>query len=214
MKKCCLAALVLLLSALIGCGNKNISNTSSTIDNSSVSELNDGSKEAVSRPVKLYLDFAVETDGGLPNHTITVCIDEKEIDAISNEYYYTKLLDIDSGKHTVGFLLNGEVVASGTQEIDLTTDMSLCGKINLQNDELTVSDVYTSNSISDSAITYVDMIGTPLNLAIEKLNSSHFVNVRYVTDGEESIVNPEDWEVISQNINIGAVIDKASLIIL
>lgn len=212
MKRSCLAALLLLLFAFIGCGNNNIRNTSPTVDNSHVSEQKEESKESDFIPVKLYLDFIVETDGGLPNHTITVCVDEKEVDAISNEYYYTKLLDIDAGKHTVGFLLDGEVVANGTQEIDLTADMSLCGCISLQSDELTVSDVHTSNSISDSAIKYEDMVGSPLNLAIEKLNSSHFVNVRYVADGEESIVNPEDWEVISQNINNGAVIDKATAI--
>lgn len=205
------ALIVILLLITMGCGETTTG--SDGMRNDSVTSTEKTTASSTEEPpivmVKLYLDFPVESDQSFQEHTIGVCIDGNVVDTIQNDFYYTKLLEIEEGKHIIGFMLDDELVSSCNQEVVASEDMSLRGKVCLQNGEVSVDGITVSKSIADSAITYESVAGNALDLALAKLSEKHFVNVKYISNSGESIVNPEDWEVEAQNLSGGDVVDKA-----
>ncbi len=198
---------------LVGCaGNRATGND----PNSEGTEIKQKQEEVIDegpKIVKLYLDFAIESDESFLNHSISVLIDEEEIDTIDSDFYYTKLLDITAGKHTVGFCIDGVLNGESIKEVIADEDICLSGNLLFQNEIFSVVDLNLINSIADSAIAYEDMGGVPLADALSRLNSMHFVNVRYKANSEsDNIVDVNDWEVETQNIIVGTAIDKAEMI--
>lgn len=200
-----------MLILLVGCGNVDadkydseenvVADGQESVENESQVEL---------EKHKLYLDFSINANEELAEHKIDICVDAQEAVTVSEDPFLTYLCDVEEGQHVVNFLLDGENVPSASQVLDVNDNLCLKATIGYQDDEFTLGDVETSNSIADAMISYEDMSGLSLTDALSKLEAQHFVNVKYNADNESSIVNCDDWEVVSQSVTPGTVLDKTA----
>ena len=174
-----------MLILLVGCGNVDadkydseenvVADGQESVENESQVEL---------EKHKLYLDFSINANEELAEHKIDICVDAQEAVTVSEDPFLTYLCDVEEGQHVVNFLLDGENVPSASQVLDVNDNICLKATIGYQDDEFTLGDVETSNSIADAMISYEDMSGLSLTDALSKLEAQHFVNVKYNTAKE------------------------------
>ena len=163
---------------------------------------------------RLYLDFAIEKESGWEGK-VNILLDDQVLDVVPDSHYYTKLIDVQKGKHEIRFSMVEADSDDAIQELMIDSDTCLKGTLVLQDDSFFLKEVEITGSIADSAIKYKDLSGLGLPEALSQLKEKHFVSVKYVSQNEgETILDPSDWEVASQNINDGAIIDKAEPIAL
>lgn len=199
----------MLIIFVSGCGGADELNNEKNVVVTGQESVEDESQEEIEK-YKLYLDFSINANDELAAHKIDICVDNQEAVTVSEDPFLTYLCDVEEGQHVVNFLLDGENIPSASQEIDVNDNFCLKAVIGYQDDEFTIGDIETSNSIADAMISYEDMSGLSLTEALSKLESQHFVNVKYNSDNESSIVNCEDWEVVSQSVSPGTVLDKTA----
>ena len=218
MTKRCFALLMLLCAVFTGCGNGSTQTLSDGIgtvgNNGNNTDDGLGTEESVQVFHKLYFDIDVSIpDEVFKGHTIELYLDEQPFHKFEDGKYYTELTEIVEGSHTISYKVDEQILADLNQSIDLLADMSAVYKLTY-GESLEISSYEIKDSIADSAIPYDDMANVELNTALEGLSNKHFVNVRYEANDNNSILDPADWIVVSQNVTPGSELDKAAEIVL
>lgn len=211
MKIVSIVILCLMAFLCVSCGKKtaDIPSDDSVNDNSVIEEA-----EVAPKFYKLYMDVPVNmTEDVLNSHSMYLSLDEKKIHDFGDGKYYTQLLDVEEGPHSIVLIVDESPVVDSNFSFEIKEDTCVNFTLDYQ-EELHLGEITTSNSIADSAITYDDMANVELNEALEQLNNKHFVNVKYESIDDASIYDVADWMVVSQNITPGDAIDKADEIVL
>ena len=217
MKKIGIVLVFMLCILFTGCGSE----TSETISlqEQSVDDLVDIGTEATFEESivvthKLYFDVNVTIPEDVLNeHTVELYLDESLVHKFEDNKYYTELIEAEEGDHTVSLKFDEQVISDLNQSIDLKADMSAAFVLGY-GENVDIISFEIKDSIADSAIVYDDMSDVALDKAMEELSTKHFVNVRYVSNDDTTILDLADWIVVKQNITPGTEIDKAEEIVL
>ncbi|ADL36469.1 PASTA domain-containing protein (plasmid) [Butyrivibrio proteoclasticus B316] len=169
--------------------------------------------EATAIPThKLYFDVSVNIPEDIySEHDIKIFLDGNEYHSFTTSEYYTELSDVEEGTHSLSFFYDDNQLSGNEYSFDLTKESSICFSIDYQED-LIISPIEIKDTIADSAISYPDVVGLSLIDALNKLDSLHFVNIIYNSNNDSNILDTSDWEIESQNIKPGDLIDKAARI--
>lgn len=201
-------SMIILMCVLmcIGCGKNVDLNVESDATISQEIET-----EVVPEMVNFYIDFEIDSLKEDYDNTFTIQVDDAEYQ-ITNNDYYTNLSEITKGKHKVTIMESSSDAPIFEQEIDALGDTRL--KVSMQYEEQwKASNCIIDNDISDSAISYENVLGESLQDALLKMSDKHFVNVSFESNNELKITDVSDWIIESQNRNEGEVLDKAAPIV-
>ena len=213
MKKVTKLLIHIILVSIFLCGCGKTADEASSISSSgedTVSEAVETVEEI--HYSKIYFDVAVEVpEETFEEHSISLYLDEERVHEFKDSEYYTQLIDAPNGEHSISILFDEASVTEGQYSFTLDQDDSICFSISFQ-DVLFVSPIELKNNIDDSAISCPNVTGAPLEEALNKLESLHFVNVIYNSNSDATILDLSDWEIESQSITPGSSIDKATKI--
>lgn len=208
-----LLLLVLIMTVVTSCGLVGRKRANGETKPSDVTKsMDDNNNESITTECKLYLDFVINNNENFQSHDVKIIVDEEEPIVLPDKEYYTKLMVIEKGNHSIKFVSDESDTSNNIESFEVNNDMSIKCYISYVDDVLTIDSFEFSDSIADSAIVYGDMRGIQLQDALDELGEKHFVNVKYNSTDDSDIVNLDDWIVESQNVSDGDVLDKTDLI--
>ena len=163
---------------------------------------------------KIYLDIDFEQNMLLATYDVEVFIDDTEVGTVEHGKNFTYLTDIKEGAHTITFYKATDNSVKSRKEIKVVEDTTYKFLIHSNSGSIDIKSFEAVSGISGNEITMIDVVGLRFDEAISKLRDAGFVNLKYKTPNDEDIWDESAWQVMSQNIESGEVIDKNSEIIL
>ena len=163
---------------------------------------------------KLYIDINFNENLMFSRYNVDLEIDGELIDTLEHGKYYTKLIEVDSGKHEISFYKTDDSDVNTSETIDISKDSTFQCDMSTTREEIELGSVEVIDNIKGSALKMKDCTFMVLRDAYESLEKTGFVNIKEETVSDESIFDRGNWIIVEQNVEAGSIIDKNESIIL
>ena len=163
---------------------------------------------------QVYIDAKSELNAIFSTYAMDIYMDDTLIGTVENGKYLTQLIDITEGAHELFAYRSDNNSMVGSKKLTITNDTTIQCEISHSSTSITFKSWNLANGVSASSIEVPALVGMVLSTAKDQLENAGFVNVHYESSGDNSIWNTNNWTVISQNVEPGAIVDKNEEILL
>lgn len=163
--------------------------------------------------VDLYLDINFDSNLIMNKYDVSFELDGEHLDTIEHGLYYTKLCQVEPGKHVLRVYKNDDPDVVGEETIKVKEDTTFQSQLKTKRKEIEFEDATTFKGTAGHSIEMPDCVGLHIVDALAVLEEKGFVKYSYKSDTEEK-VKEKSWDVDIQNVKAGEIIDKNDEIIL
>ena len=190
--------LVLIVFGLVACGGQD--------DNSEASE--------TVKPYTVNLEIEFEENIFFNTYDVLVFFDGKKIGKVEHGKFAMFNTSVVEGEYTIRFEKDGDSVVSGETSIDVQGDSTFKCKISSKKKKIEVSEVELLSGVENENVVIGDEVSKELDVAIEELEKVGFGNIKYKSEGKDSIFDITNWIVTVQSPEAGESVSKDTDIVL
>ena len=207
-------AVLVFLSFVSRLSDKNQSGRSSVGGQSSNSANNNRNTAVTTeaRTFEFYIDLHSDDNLFFSTYDMDVFLDGVEIGTVADGQYFSKLVDVSKGKHTLSICKSGDHSLNAEKVLTIKGPTTFSATISHTSTSISFNNSKVTDNVDGSRIVMIDTVGMILSDAESQLKTAGFANVS--AHGDKSIWEPKNWIVITQNIEAGTTTDKNDLITL
>lgn len=163
---------------------------------------------------KLYVDINFNENLMFSRYNVDLEVDGELIDTLEHGKYYTKLIEVDAGKHKISFYKSDDSDINVSETIEISKDSTFQCEMSTTSEAIVLDNIEVIDNIKGSTLKMKDCTFMVLQDAYDSLEKTGFVNIVDKTVSDETVYDRENWIVVEQNVEAGSKIDKNESIVL
>lgn len=155
--------------------------------------------------VKLYIHVQSEMNLAFSTYDMEILCDGEVIGSVPNGEHFTKLLEVEAGKHEIVARNAENEETNSKKTIEVNEDSTFKSLLKHDKSSISFTNTSTEAGIGEASLEMPNVEGQYLSAALDSLKSIGFVNIQQEPSGD--IWDTSNWRVVRQDVAAGTVMD-------
>ena len=162
------------------------------------------------RTFEFYIDLHSDDNLFFSTYDMDIFLDGDEIGTVADGEYFSKLIVVSKGKHTLSICKSGDHSLRAEKDLTINGPTTFSATVSHTSTSISFKKSKVTDNVDGFRIVMIDTVGMILSDAESQLKDAGFNNI--VANAEETISDPKSWVVLVQNIETGTTAGRNDLI--